>query len=106
MRGDAVSEGTGAASDQDCGAGNIHAKAAASLGPTPVVGNGQGLCCRATGTSLPPMKAIAAGFMAGLGLLVASAVLITEAKAAGPQASDAVPLAKRESLRGPGGFHW
>mgnify|MGYP007063398859 FL=1 len=45
------------------------------------------------------MKAIAAGFMAGLGLLVASAVLITEAKAAEPQASDAVPLAKRESVQ-------
>jgi hypothetical protein len=45
------------------------------------------------------MKAIAAEFMVGLGLLVASAVLITEAKAAGPQASDAVPLAKRESVQ-------
>ena len=45
------------------------------------------------------MKAIASGFMAGLGLLVASAVLVTEAKAAEPQASDAVPLAKRESVQ-------
>ena len=45
------------------------------------------------------MKAIAAEFMVGLGLLVASAVLITEAKAAEPQASDAVPLAKRESVQ-------
>ena len=45
------------------------------------------------------MKAIAAGFMAGLGLMTASAAPVTEAQAAEPQASDAVPLAKRESVQ-------
>ncbi len=44
------------------------------------------------------MKVITAGFMAGLGLLAASAASVTEAQAAEPQA-DAVPLAKRESVQ-------
>jgi hypothetical protein len=41
------------------------------------------------------MKAIAAGFMAGLGLMTASAAPITEA----PQAATTVPLAKRETVQ-------
>ncbi|SVE60641.1 uncharacterized protein METZ01_LOCUS513495, partial [marine metagenome] len=44
------------------------------------------------------MKVITAGFMAGLGLLAASAASVTEAQAAEPQ-TDAVPLAKRESVQ-------
>ena len=44
------------------------------------------------------MKVITAGFMAGLGLLAASAASVTEAQAAAPQAA-AVPLAKRESVQ-------
>ena len=97
--GDAVPEGAGAAGDQDCRAGNIHAKTARSLCPAPVIGNGQGLRHRGGDTNLRLMKAIALGIMAGLGLLTASAASGIEAQEAEPKGASTVPLAKRETVQ-------